>query len=261
MQLGKVKRSRRPGAPSLRHQRGNDDATVRLVAFAVGLDPSALLEMLVHNPPLLGAHRVHLDGLISAQRLLRRPIGTGRKRVPPSLPVPRRVDHNPLAIPQAPERSLVGKQLQRVDRLPPLADQQPVVIAPHNRSSDPIVILDDLNVTVEVQLIENPLDKLPNPLRRHLRPIGNLTHEAQSIGGGRDRLGCLKAPSALSFPTFNRLPLLTQYPKHPRGTAGVVSRVPREAAPGKGGSKPRSGTRLHGRQAVHGNPGNPPRRS
>src|ERR1044072_879905 len=191
--------SRRPS--SLGNQRRDDHATPRLVAFAVGLDAGALFGVFVHAPPFLGAHRVHLDRDVAVQRLLGGAVGACRQHLAPFLPVAGGVEHDPLAVPHAAEGRLEAEQLQRVDRLPALADQQPVVVlAPHD-GLDPLVILTNLHLTVQIQLIENPLDKLPDPLSGLLRPIRTVAHARQPIPALRDqgeRLPPSEIPCSLS---------------------------------------------------------------
>ena len=159
---------------------------MRLVTFAVRLDASPVLEMLVDDAPLLGAHRIELDALAVTQRLLGGPISPGSQSFAATLPVAGRIDDNPLALAYPAKSSLVGKQLQSVDRLPAFADQQAVVVVAGNGSSDPVVLLLDLDLAIEIKLIENTLNNLPNPLRRLLWPVVSSSHVVQSM---RDSLG------------------------------------------------------------------------
>ena len=104
------------------------DAAVGLVALAVGLDPGALFQPLVDDAALLGAHRVHLDDVVAAQRLLGGAVGAALEGLAPALAVAGGVDDDPLALAQAAEGGLVAEQLQGVDRLAAFADQQAVVV-------------------------------------------------------------------------------------------------------------------------------------
>ena len=113
---------------SLRDEGGDDYAAAGLVALAVGLDPGALLEALVDDAALLGAHRVHLDDVVGAQRLLGGAVGAALERLAAALAVAGGVDDDPFALAQAAEGGLVAEQLQGVDRLAPFADQQAVVV-------------------------------------------------------------------------------------------------------------------------------------
>ena len=113
---------------SLGDERGDDHAAVGLVALAVGLDPGALFEPFVDDAALLGAHRVHLDHVVVAQRLLGGAVGAALERLAPPLAVAGGVDDDPFALAQAAEGGLVAEQLQGVDRLAPFADQQAVVV-------------------------------------------------------------------------------------------------------------------------------------
>src|SRR5687768_11302426 len=76
----------------------DDDAAVRLVAFAVGLDARAVFEVLVHDAALLCAHRVKFDRPLAADRLLRGTVGPGLQRLAPALAVAGDIDDHPLAL-------------------------------------------------------------------------------------------------------------------------------------------------------------------
>src|SRR5258706_2012269 len=164
------------GRGSLRDERGDDDATAGLVAFAVGLDAGAVFEVFVHDAPFLRAHRVHLDGDAAVQRLLSGSVGPSSKHLSATLPVAGSVEDDPLAVPHPAEGRLEAEQLQRVDRLPPFANQQPVIVLAGDHRLDPVVVLANLNLTIEVKLVQDPLNKLPNPLSRLLRPFRLITH-------------------------------------------------------------------------------------
>jgi hypothetical protein len=151
--------------------------------------------VLVYDAALLGAHRVELNALAVAKRLLGGPIGARGQRFAAPLPVAGRVDDNPLALPHSAKSGLVGKQLQCIDRLPPFPDQQSVVVIATDGSGDPVVLLANLNLATEVKLIENALNNLPNPLSRLPWPVVSSSHAVQSM---RDRLeaasGCELSP-------------------------------------------------------------------
>src|ERR1044072_4073795 len=122
-------------------------------------------------------------------------VGPCRHPLAPFLPVAGGVERDPLAVPHAAEGRLEAEQLQRVDRLPALDDQQPVVVlAPHD-GLDPLVLLTNPPLPVQIQLIETPLDKLPDPLSGLLRPIRTVAHARQPIPAWRDQ-GEGVAPSA-----------------------------------------------------------------
>src|SRR4051812_24845274 len=142
-----------------------------LVAFAVGLDAGAVLEVLVDDAPLLGAHLVHLDGAVALEGPLGSAIGPGDEDLAPALPVARGIEDDPLALAHTPEGSLVAEQLQRVDRLAAFADQEPVVVVAVDDDVDAVVSLADLNLTFKVKLVEALLDELPHSLGRLRRPI------------------------------------------------------------------------------------------
>ena len=162
--------------------------------------------MLVNYPSLLGAHRIHLNRASPVQSLLRRSVGPRSKGLASALAVSSRIDHNPFPLPQPPESGLVSQKLKRIDRLAPLPDQQPVILVPVDGGRNPIVVLDDLDLPLQIELVQNPLDKLPNPLRRLLRPISFFTHtctlfQQRTKGEGRASL-----PAACTFwaPTWRR---------------------------------------------------------
>src|SRR4051794_36984338 len=160
-----------PGRTSLGDERGDDHAAVGLVAFAVGLDPGALFEVLVHDPALLGGHLVHLDRAIAVEGLLCSPIGTRDQDLATALAVPGGIHHDAFALPHPAESGLIAEQLQSVDRLPSFADQEAVVVLACNKGLDPVVALADLDVALEVELGEDALDQLTDPVHRLLRPL------------------------------------------------------------------------------------------
>ena len=106
-------------------------------------------------------------------------VGAGDEDLPAALAVAGGVEDDPFALAQAAEGRLVAEQLQGVDRLAALADQQPVVVLAADDGVDPVVVLADLDLTFKVELVEDPLDHLPDPLGRLRRPIPvSLTHAA-----------------------------------------------------------------------------------
>src|SRR5215213_5064017 len=174
-------RSPAPGGPpgraparrarSLRDERSDDYAAVRLVAFAVGLDAGAVLEVLVDDAPLLGAHLIHLDRAVALQGPLGGAVGAGDEDLAAALAVASGVEDDALALPHPAEGCLVAEQLQGVDSLPALADQQAVVVLAADHDVDAVITLLDLNLTLKVELVEDLLDQLPDPLRRLRRPV------------------------------------------------------------------------------------------
>ena len=167
---GAVERRERVGAHS-GEQRRDDHAAVGLVALAVGLDPGALFQPFVHDPPFLRAHRVHLDDAIVAQRLLGGPVGAALERLAAPLAVAGGVDDHPLALAQAAEGRLVAEQLQGVDRLPAFADQEAVVVLALDREQDALVVLLDDDLAVEVELVQDALDELLRSLGGVVGPV------------------------------------------------------------------------------------------
>jgi len=92
-----------------------------------------------------------------------------------------RVEDDALAIAHAAESGLEAEQLQSVDRLASFADQQAEVVLPGDHRLDPVVVLANLNLTVKVKLVQNPLNQLPNPLSRLLGPFRLITHAPNPI--------------------------------------------------------------------------------
>ncbi len=141
------------------------------------------------DPPLLGAHRVHLDRAVAIERLLGSPISAGGQHLTPTLAIPGRIEHNPLAVPNSAKSRLVAEQLKRINRLPSLTNQQPVVLIADDGDVNPRVPLSNLNLTFKVELVENPFHKLPYPLAWLGRPISRLTHMCTlSLWGRGDRV-------------------------------------------------------------------------
>ena len=69
------------------------------------------------------------------------------------------------------EGRLVAEQLQRVDRLAAAADQQPVVLVADDGRLDALLALIELDLTIEIELVEDALEQHGNPLTRLLRPL------------------------------------------------------------------------------------------
>ncbi len=172
------------GLSLLGNQRSDDHAAPRLVPFAVGLNAGAIFEVFVHNPPFLSAHRIHLNSDVALQRLLGGTVRSRGEHITPSLAVARGIEHHPFAVTQAPKGGLKAEQLQRVDRLAAFADQQPKVILAGNDGLDPLIVLPNLNLTIKVKLVQDPLHKLPNPLSRLLRPFRLATHAQHLMPAG-----------------------------------------------------------------------------
>jgi hypothetical protein len=137
--------------------------------------------VLVHHPPLLGAHLVELDRPVAAERLLGGAVGTALEHLAPALAVAGGVEEDPLALPHAEEGGLVAEQLQRVDRLPAAADQQAVVVVALDNRLDRLLVLGDLDVALEVELVEDALDHLAHALGGLLRPLLRLRHGGSLI--------------------------------------------------------------------------------
>jgi len=89
------------------------------------------------------------------------------------------VDDDPLALAQAAKGRLVAEQLQGVDRLAPFADQEAVVVTAPDRDRDPVVVLDNLDLAVEIELVEHALDQLAGAIGRAVWPVGGLGHASR----------------------------------------------------------------------------------
>ena len=130
---------------------------------------------------LLGAHRVHLDDVVAAQRLLGGAVGAALEGLAAALAVAGGVDDDPLALAQAAEGGLVAEQLQGVDRLAAFADQEAVVVLALDVTGIRLVVLLDADLAVEVELVEDALDELRDALGGIVGPVGGLGHGRQAI--------------------------------------------------------------------------------
>src|SRR6188472_2048720 len=92
---GRVHRRR---GRSLRDERSDDDTAVGLVAFAVGLDAGAILEVLVDDTALLGAHLVHLDRAVALEGALGGAIGASDEDLAAALSIAGGVEDDPLTL-------------------------------------------------------------------------------------------------------------------------------------------------------------------
>ena len=136
-----------------------------LIAFAIGLDLSPLFEMLVHNAPLRGAHRVELDRAVVCKRLLRGAVGACDQQLSALLAIPGRIEHDPLALTHPQEGGLIAEQLQGIDRLASFSNQQAIaLIVTLDHEFNLLVVLMNLNLTLEVKLRKNALYELLRPL-------------------------------------------------------------------------------------------------
>src|SRR6185312_727294 len=166
----------RRGRCSLGDERSDDHAAVGLVALAVGLDPGAAFQPFVDDAALLGAHRIHLHNAAVGQRLLGGAVGAALERLLAPPTVARGIDDHPFAIAQTAEGGLVAEKLQSIDRLAPFADQEAVVVFADDRDDDPVVVLLDLHVAIEIELVEHSLDQLAGALGRRIGPVGQVGH-------------------------------------------------------------------------------------
>ena len=119
------------------------------------------------DPPLVRAHRVHLDGLLVPDRILGGQVGPAAQGLALAPAIAGRVDRDPLALLAAAEGGLVAEQLDRVDRLAVAADQQADVLAV-DVGADLVLALLDRDRGVQAELLDDPLEQRPNPLGRLL---------------------------------------------------------------------------------------------
>ena len=139
-------------------RRRDDEPPVGLVALAVGLDVRALAQVGVHDLALERAHRLELDRAAVAQGVGHGAVGLALEGVLAPLAVARGVDHDPAAVVAVAAQGDPHRQvLERVDRGPVLADQQPEVLA-LDRGPQLLVGLGDLDLGLQVQLVDHPLD-------------------------------------------------------------------------------------------------------
>ena len=145
---------------------GVHEVPVRLLALAVRLDAVTITKVFVHDPALAGAHRLERDGAILAQRLVGGVVRHAHERLATALAVPARVDDHAAcgAVPLAVDHAR-GKVLDRVDRLPVMADEEAQVVAV-DRAGDRLTIVGDLDVAVEVERIDDPLEEVGDDILR-----------------------------------------------------------------------------------------------
>ena len=117
--------------------------------------------------------------LLEDERLLGGAVGAALERLAASLAVAGGVDDDPLALTQAAEGGLVAEQLQGVDRLPAFADQQAVVVLAQNGDRDPLVVLADLDLALEIELVEHALDQIAGAICGAVWPVGGLRHASR----------------------------------------------------------------------------------
>lgn len=84
--------------------------------------------MLVHDPALLGTHRLQFDDTAIPQHRLSGLIRGRSQNARPALAIPGRVDHETLTLLAAVKDDAVCEMLDRVDRLSMVADQQPEIL-------------------------------------------------------------------------------------------------------------------------------------
>lgn len=130
----------------------------------------------MHHSPLLGGHRIHLDRVPGAQSLLGGAIRSRLQRLPPPLSIPRGIHNNPFALTHSLEGRLIAKELDRIDRLPPLTNQQPVIVIPFNHGLNPMIVFMNGDLPIQIKLIKDAFNKLPHAIRRLRRPVKFLTH-------------------------------------------------------------------------------------
>ena len=127
--------------------------------------PGAILEVLVDDATLARGHRLELDLLARLQRPLGGAIGLALDRLLASLPVAGGVHDHPLSLLEPAERGPVAEQLHRVDRLAAAPDQQAHVLAV-DAADDLLGVLVDLDLRLDVQRVDDPLEDRPHALGR-----------------------------------------------------------------------------------------------
>ncbi len=80
-----------------------------------------------------------------------------------ALPVTGGVDHHPLPLLDPAKRRPVAEQLHRVDRLATAPDQKAHVL-PIHPADDPLGVLVDLDLAVDLERVDDPLEDRPHPL-------------------------------------------------------------------------------------------------
>src|SRR5262249_10710056 len=102
----------------------DDDVAIGLLAFAHRAHALVVLQPLVDEPALRGAHRLELDARALAQRLLGAADGDGFERPAAAVAVAGGVDHDVHPVGKPAARDRPGEHLHRVDRGTVLADQE-----------------------------------------------------------------------------------------------------------------------------------------
>src|SRR6185437_7694514 len=115
--------------------------------LAEGLDPGALLEVLVDDAPLGCGHRVELDLPAGLQSPLGSPLGLTLDRLAATIPVAGGVDEHSLAVLATAERRPIAEELHGVDRRAAPADEQSDVL-PVDSADDLLLLVDHLDAGI-----------------------------------------------------------------------------------------------------------------
>lgn len=151
----------------------------------------------MNHTPFLSAHRVHLDQAAVRERLLGGPVGPALERLAPPLAVAGRIDDHPFALAETAEGGLVAEELESVDRLPPFADQEAVILLALDREQDPVIVLVDDNLAVEVELVEDSLYEVLGALGGIVGPVIALRHGREAIPPPKNARGIHHLVSAV----------------------------------------------------------------
>ena len=130
--------------------------------LALRLDAAVVRKRGVNHAAVGGRHRVERDGAAAGDDALRRPVGERGELAgaPFAVALDVQRDARPAALPSA-ERE-VDEELEGAERLPPVADQQPRVLAVNVDDGEVVRVVAagaaDGRVGVDVQPVEEALD-------------------------------------------------------------------------------------------------------
>src|SRR4051794_1870940 len=201
-------------------QRRHDEVAVGLRALGVRLHVLAVLEVLVHDLALGGAHGVERDRAAAAHGVVGRLVGLAVERLGAAVAVAGGVDDHPLRPVLRRGGGAVGQVLHRVDGGAVAADEEPEVARVERRADDALLLL-DLDVGLEGKSVVDALEQL-----------------ADAVGRGGGRVAHRRRPERFFFlrggaggGPLPALPFAVAEPPSPAATAAVGDSLPRGRLP------------------------------